>query len=277
MKFRCVVPSAALMTVLFVTSVAAQSDSPPPPQSPSPLSVDISGNRLVELQRWTKDYEAWKEWFDRWQNRREPGWLSVSSRKRKQPPSPPSWLPDVCAILGDEKGPIAEGCTAWREWERSDYATEVVAQQITHTRAQLEAPHKSIWWEHIHIDAFWPMTQAGSNAYGVAGVHTTLQVTRRFQIFLAPGAMMMRLPTADGKAWSPATHWGFSYRLTDFRFPWTQRTTTLHMNIARVWLLGGTRLPTTGEMYLAGFSLTLKNRGDGPRSSGTGAPPPSAK
>ena len=274
MTFRRVLPAAAILLVSFASTAVAQSDAPPA-QEPR-LSVDISGERLGELERWTKEYRAWKAWSERWQNRREPGWLPSSSRERKQPPAPPAWLPEVCALLGDEKGTLADGCTAWREWGRNDYAAEVVAQQITQTRADLEAPRRTIWWEHIHIDALWPMTQAGSRVYGVAGLHTTLQVTRRFQIFLAPGAMMMRLPTADGKErWSPATHWGFSYRLTDFRFPWTSRPTTLHMNIARVWVLGQSQLPTAGEMYLAGFSLTLKNRGDRSRPGHTDAPPSS--
>jgi hypothetical protein len=234
-------------------------------------TVDLSGDRIATLERWTKEYNEWKAWFAEWRNRREPGFLST--RKRRQPPAPPAWLPDACALLGDEKGAIGDGCRAWRDWSQNDYATEVVAGHIAQTRADLESTRKSIWWEHIHVDALWPMTQVGSNAYGVAGVHTTLQLSRRFQIFLAPGAMMMRLPTADGKErWSPATHWGFSYRLLDFPFPGTHRPSRLHLNIARVWLLGGNRMPTAGEMYLAGFSLTFKDRGDEPGPDHTGDP-----
>jgi len=252
------------------------SQAPPDPQSTGIVSVDLSGDRLAELAQWTKEYNAWKEWADQWRNRREPGLLR-SVRKRRQPPIPPEWLPDACRLVGDEAGALAEGCKAWRDWSTDDYAAELIAHQIAQTRADKEAPRKTVWWEHIHIDALWPMTQTGSSAYGVAGIHTTLQVTRRFQIFLAPGAMMMRLPSVDGgQRWSPATHWGFSYQLFDFRFPGTSRPSTLHLNLARVWIMGESRLPTTGEMYLAGFSLTFKRSGEPGQdhhSDSTAAPP----
>lgn len=272
---KCLRPlaGAVMMVMCVAATAAAQTDTSPistvgAEQLPS---VDLSGDRVEILQRWTRDYNAWKAWFTEWKNRREPGFLS--SKKRKQPPVPPVWLPEACALLGDEKGVIADGCQAYRDWARNDYATEIVAQQIAQTRADAEATRKTIWWEHIHVDALWPMTQVGTNAYGVAGMHTTLQVSRRFQIFLAPGVMMMRVPDGDGtQRWSPATHWGFSYRLLDFVFPGTHRPSRLHLNIARVWLLGGNRLPTAGEMYLAGFSLTFKDRGDEPGPDHTGDP-----
>lgn len=278
MKYLRAFLAAVFLLISFAANSSAQTTPPSSTSADdrSSLAVDVSGDRLVALQRWTKEYEDWKAWFAKYQNRRAPGWLATQ-KKRKQPPTPPAWLPDACTLLGDETGPIGDGCRAWRDWSQTDYATEHITQQIAQTRANLEAPRKSIWWEHIHVDAFWPMTQAGSSAYGVAGVHTTLQLSRRFQIFLAPGAMMMRLPTVDGKQrWSPATHWGFSYRVLDFRFPGTHRPSALHLNLARVWILGQNRLPGAGEMYLAGFSLTFKNRGDEPSPDHTGDPASSA-
>src|SRR6476620_11168694 len=117
MTCRCVAPAAAIILAAFASTVVAQSDSPSRQQEPSRLlSVDISGDRLTELELWTKEYHTWKAWSERWQTRGEPAWLPSGSRERKHPPAPPAWLPDVCALLGDEKGAIAEGCTAWREW-----------------------------------------------------------------------------------------------------------------------------------------------------------------
>jgi hypothetical protein len=34
----------------------------------------------------------------------------------------------------------------------------------------------------------------------------------------------------------------------------------VHLNIARVWVLGPKTLHSAGELYLAGFSLTFKQR-----------------
>ena len=268
--------AATALVMWFAGSAAAQTDAP---QRDRPVSgqpetvapIDLTGDRLQTLERWTKDYEEWKAWTARYQKGQEPGWFSPP--KPKPAPAPPAWLANTCALLGDEKGVIGDGCRTYRDWSQRDYATRVVTDQIAQTRARQEAPRKTIWWEHIHVDALWPMTQTGSSAYGVAGVHTTLQLSRRMQIFLAPGAMMMRLPTADGTMrWSPATHWGFSYRLLDFVLPGAHRPSSLHLNMARVWLIGGNRMPTAGEMYLAGFSLTFKNRGDEPDPTHDGDP-----
>jgi hypothetical protein len=181
-------------------------------------------------------------------------------RERRPAPVPPDWLPEFCERISEEEGPVADACRAWREW-RSDDASLVITQQIAQARADIESPQKTKWWERIHIDGLWPMTRAGSSAFGVAGMHTTLHVTKRFQVFLTPGLILMRLPALDGTpTWSAATDWGFSYGLVDFRLPATRRPATLHLNFARVWVLGSTSLATTGEMYVAGFSLSFKQR-----------------
>src|SRR6185436_9049589 len=134
-------------------------------------------------------------------------------------------------------------------------------QQAAQARARQESHERTIWWERVHLDGFWPMTQTGSNAYGVAGLHATLNLTKRIQVFAAPGAILMRMPSMDGgRAWNAATDWGFSYSLFDFQFPGVDRPSTLHLNVARVWMLGGNGVPMPGELYLAGFSVTFKKR-----------------
>lgn len=242
----------------------AQSDGAPLPsrsvaQPIALVRADAPSQQLAALQRWTHDYAEWEAWFLRWRSRLEPGlW---STRARRQPPVPPSWLPDACVSLLIDIGPLADACRAWREWNSGDEGAGLVQQQTTQARSALEAPQKTAWWEHVHVDGLWPMTQTGSQAFGLAGMHTTFNVTTRLGVFLAPGAILMRVPAiTGGMTWSAATDWGFSYRLFDFRLPATGRTSTLHFNMVRVWMLGGNALQTPGEMYLAGFSVTFKRR-----------------
>jgi hypothetical protein len=245
----------------------AQTAVPPLPSSPVTIAVPIfppavfeplTPERLLELQRWTRDFEEWKAWFAKWHNRREPGWFST--RDRKTPPDPPEWLAGACAA-GPDDDALAEGCRAWREWRRHDYLALLRTEEVTTVRAQEESAQKSIWWEHIHLDALWPMTQAGTSAFGVAGAHVTVSVSRRLEVFLAPGVMVMRLPAqGGGQAWSVATDWGFSYGMFDFRMPGTHRLSTLHLNLARMWVFGTTSVPLLRQVYLAGLSVTFKPR-----------------
>lgn len=111
------------------------------------------------------------------------------------------------------------------------------------------------------MDALWPMTQSGSSAFGVAGMHATMHLTKRLQVFMAPGMLLMRLPGLDGtETWSAATDWGFSYMLFHFRLPGLRHASSAHFNMARVWMLGANVAPMTGDMYVAGLSLTFRKR-----------------
>jgi hypothetical protein len=223
------------------------------------FSADSPSQQLFALQRWTHDYDEWKAWFVKWRGRLEPGLFSA--KPRRQAPVPPAWLPDACTSLVDDNGPLAEACRAWHEWLHDNDGTGLIVQRAAQARAQQEAQERSVWWEHVHLDALWPMTQSGSSAYGVAGMHTTLYVTKRLQVFVAPGAILMRLPAVSGgRTWSAATDWGFSWSLFDFRMPGTDRPSTVHLNMARVWVLGGSAAVMPGELYLAGFSITFKRR-----------------
>jgi hypothetical protein len=87
-----------------------------------------------------------------------------------------------------------------------------------------------------------------------------MQLTSRVGVFLTPGAILMRVPSGGGSAWSPATDWGFSYRMFDLRLPGLKRRSSAHFNMARVWMLGNSVQPIHGALYLAGFSLTFKRQ-----------------
>jgi len=255
--------AAAVMALGTAGFASAQVDQSPLPSRTLSVAVTapvaMSPEEQVErLEQWASDYQAWHEWFVKWRNTREPGWWS--SRPRREMPEPPTWLPGLCATVIDESGPAAEACAEWRQ-STEDQAAAEMQQQIAQARAAVEAPEHTKWWERVHVDALWPMTKAGSSAFGVAGMHTTLHITNRFQVFLTPGLILMRLPSLTGDmTWSAATDWGFSYRLTNFRIPATTRPAALHLNLARVWILGSSAASMPGEVYLAGLSLSFKQR-----------------
>jgi len=125
-------------------------------------------------------------------------------------------------------------------------------------RAQQEAPTKTLWWEHIHVDALWPMAQWGSSVLGVVGMHASVDIAGRFQVFVAPGAMVLNLPNGQRREWKPATDWGIGYRLFDFTFPGTERRASLNLNLAKAWVLADPIGAFPGTVDLLGFSLTFK-------------------
>src|SRR5262245_17578583 len=208
----------------FARAAAAQSPLPsrsvaavvPAPNAVSPVE------RAWALERWTKDYAAWKAWFDQWRNRPEPGlW---HNKDRRDPPVPPDWLAADCARPAENEGMLAEACQFLADSTSADLATEMVVAQQTTARTQKEAPGRTAWWSHVHLDALWPMTQGGSSVFGVVGLHTTIGIGGRMQIFLAPGAILLRAPSLDGSQhWQPATDWGFSYRMFNFTMPGIRR------------------------------------------------------
>jgi len=223
-----------------------------------PASTTLSRDQMSALERGVRDYTAWKAWFAKWHNRVEPGWFGT--RERRQRPDPPAALVATCPVPVDADTALVNACRLFEEWRNDDVPTEITKQQVATTRAQKETEDRSVWWRHVHVDALWPMTQGSSGIYGVLGLHTTMDLTGRVEIFLAPGAILMRVPGPAGPEWKPATDWGLSYRVTDFTMPGTKRPVTLHANLARVWLFGQKDdMPgTQSDMYIAGFSLTFR-------------------
>lgn len=224
-----------------------------------PTTISPSAQQMTEIERWTRDYTAWKAWFAEWRNKREPSMFGT--RDRRQRPEPPGALFLACPVPSDNDGPLGHACRLLDEWVRNDIATEIIAQQVAAARKQKEDDQKTIWWQHVHLDALWPMTQGTSGIYGVLGLHTTIDLTGRVELFLAPGAILLRVPGPSGDGeWKPATDWGFSFRLANFTMPRVRRPATLHVNLAKVWMFGNTEnVPgAQSDMYLAGFSLTFK-------------------
>jgi hypothetical protein len=62
------------------------------------------------------------------------------------------------------------------------------------------------------------------------------------------------------REWRPATDWGIAYRVCDFTMPGTPRRASLHLNLARAWLMGGPGNLAKTTIDLAGFSVTLAKK-----------------
>ena len=187
---------------------------------------------MDELRTWMRAYTEWKEWADKWRGKREPGWFGVRERRTK--PDPPTWLPEYCRMSLEIENEFAAGCRLLKDWQ-TDHATALVQEQTREERARREQPATTRWWSHVHFDALWLTTQVPTT-YGVIGIHASHKIAGRLHIFLAPGAMLLNVPTPSGaREWKPATDLGIGYQLSDFRFPGTQRAATLHLNIAKAW------------------------------------------
>jgi hypothetical protein len=210
--------------------------------------------RREQLEKWIADYSAWREWAAVWGNRREPGWFS-NSRSRRTRPDPPAWLFQECEGLAADAR--EEACLLLAEWIGGPAATTLNAAAPTPKAA--EDDKKITWWEHVHLDAGWPALQSGTGVYGVLGLHATTTVRGRFQVFVAPGAMLLNVPTDDGRrAWRLATNYGIAYRLGQFTIPGTDREALLHLNLAKAWLLSAGPHVSTRSTDFVGLSMTFK-------------------
>jgi len=220
-----------------------------------PDDVDWA-QRLENVARWLKEFKSWQKWDAAWHNKREPGWFG--SRPRRTRPDPPAWLAAECATASLDQDRLAQACRAYVDWKDDEVVAQLRRDAATAV-TQKEAPTKSLWWEHIHFDGLWPMPQWGSGVFGVLGMHATVDIAGRLQVFVAPGAIILNLPNGpNSREWKPATDWGIAYRVADFNFPGTDRRASLHLNLAKAWILADPIGAFPGTVDLAGFSLTFK-------------------
>ena len=261
----------ALVVVFGVaSSVRAQSaDSLSGRLIPSrPLPVDTlafppevsdlqAAERVADLEVWIAEYTEWLTWSKEWRNRRQPGWFT-SYRERPEMPEPPAWLPARCESAIDDADPLMRACMLL-EQTTADYASVQLLPDAATAAAAPEDTRKTIWWEHVHIDALWPAMQLQGSVFGVIGIHTTTTVKGRLQVFLAPGAMLLNMPARDGsRAWKFAANYGIGFSLVEFGLPGNRRA-MLHLNLARAWLLSDVKDVVSGRSTdFAGFSMTFK-------------------
>ena len=261
----------SLVFLLIAGASASAQIEPSPPQLPAeritaatarpataPVLIDDGrANQRAEAAQWVRAYTEWKEWSAQWGNRRQPGWFT-GYRDRRDAPLPPPWLADSCKSVFDELDPLTPACTLLREWNEGFIATQLRTASA-HAVAQREDESNTIWWEHLHVDVLWPAMQWRTSTYGVIGMHAATTVRGRFQAFVAPGVMLLNLPSRNGtRAWKVAVNYGIGYRLVDFVFP-GKRLASLHVNAARAWVMSDVSEVVTGRTVdFAGFSLTFK-------------------
>jgi hypothetical protein len=238
-----------------VTTTAAEVPRPPGGDA---LSAEAAEARAAELQRWADAFTQWKQWWAQWASRPEPGWLT-GSRDRREKPAPPAWLPRRCADGFLETDAIAPSCALLAEWREDELTSRLRLARVTAIQKK-EDDSRTSWWNHVHLDLLWPATQLRANVFGVVGVHTATTVRGRIQVFLAPGVMLMNLPSlSGGRVWKVAANYGIGYRIGDFGLPGNRRASA-HVNIAKSWLTADARdLVSGGNLDFVGLSLTFKN------------------
>jgi hypothetical protein len=231
-----------------------------PAPTPVPPGLDeAAAARAAELKRWIRDFTEWQKWSAEWSNQREPG-LFGGTRERREKPAPPAWLPERCEVLIDEDDPLAHACALLAEWNEDRVAAHLRQSRAT-TVAKKEDRSKTIWWKYIHADLLWPATDVQSEVFGVAGFHAATTIHGRFQVFVAPGFIVLNLPARNGsRVWKVAANYGIGYRLIDFNLP-GGRGAVLHVNVAKAWVVSeASDLVTGRSMDFVGFSITFKER-----------------
>ncbi|HEY1301916.1 MAG TPA: hypothetical protein VGF24_00100 [Vicinamibacterales bacterium] len=261
--------TVVLLGVVVTTSTSAQTPKTDDHAPVAARAIPIANRALLapqlvvpdsahqdELAKWVANFTAWQEWNEQWGNRREPGWFT-ESRQRKKRPEPPVWLFARCRDVSDDGETIAEACALLAAWSTDVPVARVAQARATSTNGAEEAD-KTTFWEHIHLDGGWPALQSISSVFGVVGMHATTTVHGRFEIFIAPGAMLLNVPTSGGgRAWKIATNYGIAYRLGQFKFP-GKRQALLHLNLAKAWLLDAGPHVETRSTDFIGLSMTFK-------------------
>ncbi len=198
--------AVSLSILGFAPLCAAQSFEPQPlsgrpvplafPEQASDLPVvTITLEDLKQLDQWTRDFEEWQKWADQWLSRRQVGWWADFADRKKKP-DPPAWLSDVCVILaGDPQ--FTKGCDLLARWGE-DIPTARTRLANTAAIQQRENPTKSAWWQHLHLDGLWGTTQSDISAFGLFGMHFTVKVQGRLQVFIAPGILLVSVPGLYG-------------------------------------------------------------------------------
>ena len=253
----CLLPSAA-------TASAAQQSTQPILESAHPIPLDLwwampesqvvalTPQRMQEVGEWTRAFDEWQKWAAQWLNRRQPGLWSATLERNKKP-DPPVWLEDACQLLGDDEN-LARSCELLAIWHE-DPVTVRNRQVSAEAVIQREAPTKTSWWHHAHVDAMWSTTQSNVTAFGLLGAHVTMEIQGRLQVFVTPGIMLVSIPGLSGdRELRPATDWGITYRL------FTAGRSTVHFNLVHAWLFVNEPNLVNPHMTLAGFSFSFKPR-----------------
>src|SRR5262245_5437562 len=155
--------------------------------------------------------------------------------------------PARCASLPEEKRRKTEECKT--EEERRDDAQQKRREEA----AEKEKPKHSSFWRWVHVDGLSLPTASGVGAYGLVGTHVSVANIGRVYFYGPPGVMLLLEDAGDSRRLAPAISWGFDIYLSDFRFPGTERTAQLYVNLTKCWIAG-----YEGGVDMFGLSVSWK-------------------
>jgi len=220
--------------------------------------------RAQKQAEWVKEFDAWWNWYEVWANSYgkvietfTDGSTRIMTIKRKPKPAPPIWLLDECQDAEGSEGILLTACQHLARW-KEDLATTFIRMQANKQIADKEKSSLSRFEIFLHFDGLWFMGQSNVLVYAPAGMHVSFAVTKRFQIFLTPGMLLLNMPTDKGRAWQPAYDWGVGYRLTTFQMPLVDRRVGLHFNFARAWIFGGPAGAVDASINMLGLSISTR-------------------
>jgi|RhiMethySRZTD1v2_1073278.scaffolds.fasta_scaffold79810_3 hypothetical protein len=217
--------------------------------------------KLDELGKWLKEYEAWERWFERWGNRvaRNPQDLPILERKER--PDPPVWLEAECQGELVADGRLATACYLLRHWDEQPLLI-IQRRDSSLTTSGGKVNDDSVkrsFFQRVHLTGLWMEARyPATPAYGIVGMQIGVVDAGRFTL-PAVGVMVVMVPDAQGGySWRPATTVGFGYLLCNFVPPFIKKQASLHLNIARTDVHGGQEqiLQGAGKVYLFGLSVS---------------------
>ena len=246
----------ALVCLILCRPGFAQTPDPLPSRPIAAPAVPIVAGGLDAgaLRTWIHDYTAWQDWAEKWLNRRQwiahpfpypfwkdnPDFFSYIAPRRVEPP-PPAGLEAACAeraASSTARDTLGQSCRLLTVW-KDDYVTQRIRWAVAAVRAQKDDTSRSRFLEHIHFASLWTNMQAGGGerAYGLAGVHATIDVHGRWQIYALPGIMAVSIPDLQGRrAVTLGYDWGFAVRLFNSRIPYAGLPIKVHLNLVQVWM-----------------------------------------
>ena len=252
------VAGIVFLSALLQEPVSAQTPAPLPSRAiaaglPAVATVDPGAVDDRALEQWIRDYRAWQEWAARWINRRQwvmhpfpyPFWKDSPDvfsyvAPRRPEPVPPAGLEVECARWSGsstERSPRAEACALLADW-RDDYATQWLRGTVASASTSQDEPSKTRFIEHLHFASLWTnLDVGGARAYGLAGVHATIDVRGRWQIYALPGVLAVSVPNLQGRrSVTIGYDWGMAVRLFNARVPYVGIPLKVHLNLVQVWM-----------------------------------------
>ena len=222
--------------------------------------------RFDELAKWLREYQAWEKWFEVWGNKVAHNFDGQPLWERMKRPDPPVWLAAECEGYLDDEGLLASACYILGHWDEAPLAILERRQSSLATSGGKvdDKVVKSSFFHRVHLTGLWMQARyPATPTYGIVGMQVGMFEAGRFTL-PAIGVMLVMIPDGHGgHSFTPATTFGFGYRICDFVPPLMNRQVSLHINLARTSLhgvQGAAALPVTTNVNLFGLSVSARKR-----------------